>query len=65
MLLGLRRNVEHFYLEEMPKHIWDPDKSMFCIISGEDEAYMFAKKIQTRRILRNQHIVVTNVKSHI
>jgi len=62
MLSGLRRNVEHLYIKEMPKHISDPDNSMFYIISHEDEVYMFAKK--TQKLLRDRHIVVMNVKSH-
>jgi hypothetical protein len=62
MLLGLRRNVEQFYIAGMPKHISDPDNSMFYIISHEDEVYMFAKK--TQKILRDRHIVLMNVKSH-
>lgn len=63
MLSGLQRNVEHFYIEDMPKHISDPDNSMFCIISHEDEVYMFAKK--TQKILQDRHIVVMNVKPHM
>ncbi|KIM38926.1 hypothetical protein M413DRAFT_419911 [Hebeloma cylindrosporum] len=62
MLSGLRMNVEHFYINDKPKHISDPDRSMFRIISSEDEVYLSPKKVQ--KILRERHIVVTNVKSH-